>query len=407
MEYTNSSNYERSSSVKRWLCCGAVDDRNVVADVAALRAPVDDLSEDYIEYTHDPTQHHVSVRPPRVVIVDNGVPHVPNSTNDGGQPPDALNSPRASERDQVTTDYSDEECACEYRELCVDAFRLVKAGAALTRDVAVEGHAHNSLRGADHIFNQTLMGLVATMAVTLQRGEGHECQYRWRCDHAVSISESIGGAEDAAAELRCWAALYTKLGEGHSEECITFDAGTAGAMAPTEPSVNGSGAEGEPPTGGAPDAPGEPECGEGGGSPPAIPESGPSSVYRLAQDVVEVKRHRRVRKHNRYARAVAAEIKNRLGCPAPNAANLLAVRRMANNIMEKHGVRPSHIRQTIELVVAGVFVPDEEDLRGAKVLQSVSVAALREELADAGPRSAWYDLFHPFARRRVDRVRAA
>lgn len=138
---------------------------------------------------------------------------------------------------------------------------------------------------------------------------------------------------------------------------------------------------------------------------------GPSSVYRVCQDVVEVARHRRLPHNNRdYVGSVVSEIKNRLGCPAANAANLLVVRRMGNNIMMKHGVRPSHIRNAIELVVAGVFVPDENDLLGAKVLASVSVSSLRAEVADAGPKNAWKELFakvfNPFARRGASRVRA-
>lgn len=140
-----------------------------------------------------------------------------------------------------------------------------------------------------------------------------------------------------------------------------------------------------------------------------IPESGPTSVYRICQDVVEVTRHRRLpHRHNgHYAAAVVSEIKNRLGCPAANAANLLVVRRMANNIIGKHGLRPSHVREVIELVVAGVFVPDESDLRGAKVLASVGISELRSELANAGPTSAWYDLFHPFKNRGAQRVRGS
>lgn len=138
-----------------------------------------------------------------------------------------------------------------------------------------------------------------------------------------------------------------------------------------------------------------------------IPENGPTSVYRICQDVVEVSRHRRLPHHHRghYASAVVSEIKNRLGCPAPNAANLLAVRRMAINIITKHGLRPSHVREVIEIVVAGVFVPDSSDLRGAKMLASVGISELRSELSDAGPASAWYDLFHPFKNRGAQRVR--
>jgi len=138
-----------------------------------------------------------------------------------------------------------------------------------------------------------------------------------------------------------------------------------------------------------------------------IPVGEASSVYRVCQDVVEVKRHRRLPHQHKgdYAASVVSEIKNRLGCPAPNAANLLAVRRMAINSCNQHGLRPSHVRDVVERIVAGVFIPDEEDLRGAKMLQSVAAGELRDELADAGPRSAWYDLFHPFKRRGAARAR--
>jgi hypothetical protein len=79
---------------------------------------------------------------------------------------------------------------------------------------------------------------------------------------------------------------------------------------------------------------------------------------------------------------------------------------MAINIMEKHGVRPSHIRRTVELVVAGVFVPDEEDIQASRIMQSNTVAALRGKLADARPRSIWSRLVHPFRDRRVELVRS-
>lgn len=136
-------------------------------------------------------------------------------------------------------------------------------------------------------------------------------------------------------------------------------------------------------------------------------EEGPSSVYTCCQDVIEVKSHRRLPHAQRgnYVASVVSEIKNKLGCPAANAANLLAVRRMANNIMRNHGVRPTHIRSVIEVIIAGVFVPDEMDLSAAKMLQSVGVKELREELSDAGPKSVWTQLFNPFKRRGAARVR--
>jgi len=134
---------------------------------------------------------------------------------------------------------------------------------------------------------------------------------------------------------------------------------------------------------------------------------GPSSVYRVCQDVIEVKQHRRLPhpKRGDYIPSIVSDIKNRMGCPTYTTANELAVRRMANNIMGKHGVRASHTRASIELVIAGVFVPDEFDLRRERVLQSASRGALVSESRDCAPRSAWYDLFHPFKSRGASRVR--
>jgi len=121
----------------------------------------------------------------------------------------------------------------------------------------------------------------------------------------------------------------------------------------------------------------------------------PSSVYRACQDVVEVKNHRRINARNRgnYVAAVVSEIKNRLGPVCPTAANKLVVRRMANNIMQRHGVRPTHIREIIERVTAGVFVMDSEDLLGARMLASNVTGDLRAEVDDAGPRTAWGEVW--------------
>lgn len=122
-----------------------------------------------------------------------------------------------------------------------------------------------------------------------------------------------------------------------------------------------------------------------------VPADGPSSVYRVCQDVVEIKHHRRVHRMHRgkYAACVVSEIKNKLGVPRNTDANRLTVRRMAKNIMDRHGVRPTHIRNCIEVVVAGVFIPDEQDLRGAKILASNRAQDLRHDLENAGPKNAW------------------
>lgn len=135
-----------------------------------------------------------------------------------------------------------------------------------------------------------------------------------------------------------------------------------------------------------------------------------SSNYRVCQDVIEVVNHRRLRIGTHHGKAVyvaqvVSGIKNRMGCPKVNEANLLAVRRMAYNTMLKHGLRDSHIRDCIEMVIAGVFVPDAPDLLRAKMLASVGMASLRDEVANAGPLNAWGSLWRPF-RRASERVRA-
>lgn len=157
---------------------------------------------------------------------------------------------------------------------------------------------------------------------------------------------------------------------------------------------------------------------EAEGSLPSVPamivaeddnEPGPTSVYRACQNVIEVKRHRRLPHPHRgdYIACVVSDIKNRLGCPPANAANKLAVRRMANNIMTQHTVRPSHMRVVIEQIVAGVFVPDEADLLASRILESRAVAGLREEMANAAPRNIWQQWFSPLSgKRHVARVRA-
>lgn len=120
-------------------------------------------------------------------------------------------------------------------------------------------------------------------------------------------------------------------------------------------------------------------------------EPAPTLVFTVCQDVVEVKNHRRVATNGRkfYESAVVSEIKNKLGLPKVTEANKLVVRRMAHNIMMKQGLRPTHIRQSIEKVVAGVFIPDRYDVESAKMLSSNVVADLREEVIEAGPRNGW------------------
>jgi hypothetical protein len=127
---------------------------------------------------------------------------------------------------------------------------------------------------------------------------------------------------------------------------------------------------------------------------------GPTSVYRVCQDVIEVKKHRRLphSKTGDYIAVCVSDIKNRLGCPAPTAANMMAVRRMAKNMMDNHGLRPTHVRDVIETVIAGVFVPDSQDLLQARVLQSVTLSELKYETENARPENAWRELFGKYRR---------
>jgi hypothetical protein len=53
---------------------------------------------------------------------------------------------------------------------------------------------------------------------------------------------------------------------------------------------------------------------------------------------------------------VIATVKNTMGTPTHNAANLLVARRLARQIMVAHGMRPTHIAQILPLVVEAVFV---------------------------------------------------
>lgn len=253
--------------IERWICCGRLDDDEVLADLRVVRMNPDSLAEQYIEYTHDPQERHATYRPTTLVITDNG--------------------------DQVD-----------------EVWEVAQAD----ESVGVTAPAE---------------------------------------DNTVAPAMPVGTEK----------------------------------VSPTFLEVD--------------------DVIEGGAPYGSLAMDKPSSVYRVCQDVIEVPRHRRLPHPHRggYVAAVVSEIKNRLGCPPVNAANLLAVRRMANNIMGKHGIRPSHVRASIEQIIAGVFVPDEADQRAAKMLASVGMEDLRDDLRNAGPKSAWYELFHPFKNRGATRVR--
>nr|WRQ65009.1 hypothetical protein [Tolivirales sp.] len=415
--------------IERWVCCGVVDDDDVVANVAAVRKPIDALSVDYVEYSHAPVVHHVSVGPERVVVTDNSGVQIPVRSTEEPDESDEESSGGSGESysDMDGSSSDDELTDCAYRNMVISWNELVTARRVYLTAHAQGGHPHNH-PVMDGEWETVLNGLLHEIVGVVQVWEGHKCQYRHALERVVGIIvegettrrldheapdcvENIVRFIEGDRERRIrW--IHYVMAIDYDLPCIIMQQRGAGANAAPGGSGNASG-DGNAKRKGPGDDSKEPKRPKpstdpsSGGEDPVVPQGVATSVYRLAQDVVEVKGHRRVRRPEKYVRAVVVEIKNRLGCPAPNAANLLAARRMAMNIMERHGVRPSHIRRAVELVVAGVFVPDEEDLVGAKILQSVSVAALRDELSDAGPKSAWRHVFHPFRERRVERVRAA
>lgn len=123
-----------------------------------------------------------------------------------------------------------------------------------------------------------------------------------------------------------------------------------------------------------------------------------SLVYTICQDAIEVKSNRRIATNGRkfYEASVVREIKNKLGVPKYTEANKQAVRRAAENIMRKHGVRPTHIGESIEKIIVGVFIPDRFDIEAAKMMASNTAANIRDEYHNAGPENGWTRLSNFF-----------
>lgn len=57
-----------------------------------------------------------------------------------------------------------------------------------------------------------------------------------------------------------------------------------------------------------------------------------------------------------YISGVVASVKNIMGTPDYNKANLLVVRRLCRQKMEDHGLRQTHIAEALPLAVEAVFV---------------------------------------------------
>jgi hypothetical protein len=100
-----------------------------------------------------------------------------------------------------------------------------------------------------------------------------------------------------------------------------------------------------------------------------------SVLKRQVEKVEQVRKHRRVHSPLPFVAAIIAEIKCQMGLPKRTEANMLVVRRMANNLCIERRVRPTHAKEIISLVVALVFIPDASDV--AAELVSSSPEALK------------------------------
>jgi hypothetical protein len=67
------------------------------------------------------------------------------------------------------------------------------------------------------------------------------------------------------------------------------------------------------------------------------------------------------------------------GTPKYTEANVLVVRRKVSDIMEEHGVRPTHRAALMPLAVALVFTPMREEVLAAQFMASYAAARRREE----------------------------
>jgi len=81
----------------------------------------------------------------------------------------------------------------------------------------------------------------------------------------------------------------------------------------------------------------------------------------------------------KYLNCVLTECKNKFGTPTQSEANSKAIMRYANNIMNKHGLRPAHIRKFLPMIVSMTFVPSKEELEALAMLNSVAASSKKIE----------------------------
>jgi len=92
--------------------------------------------------------------------------------------------------------------------------------------------------------------------------------------------------------------------------------------------------------------------------------------------------HRRVHRRVPYAIQLTRQLKIRFGVPKDTSADRAAVRRAAIKIMTQHGVRYTEQRRIIERAVAGVFIPDHEDVFAKKMLNTTIAREMMRQYDD-------------------------
>lgn len=116
-------------------------------------------------------------------------------------------------------------------------------------------------------------------------------------------------------------------------------------------------------------------------------------LFRLENEPVVIRASNVVlpEQRKKYQLAVLEEVRTRFGPhPKEDEANVLAIRKYANDIMERHGVRPTHRSAMLPMIVACAFIPTDTHIEAVQVGNSFKSRRQRwrAHVASSG-RSPW------------------
>lgn len=102
-------------------------------------------------------------------------------------------------------------------------------------------------------------------------------------------------------------------------------------------------------------------------------------VYSIDLERVNVRDHRRLKSgaRGKYLKTVLNEVKCKFGTPKSTEANYKSVRRFAENIMVRHGLRPNERKRVIDMVVNLAFVPNQDEIRACRT-HALSFSLMRK-----------------------------